>query len=265
VSLEPGRKLGLTASLIIVIVPVITFILYGLFFLSLFGLVSSGLTGGSPVFGSLFPIGILIALSVVGIIGFVGFILFIISMHSLSQYYNEPGIFRNVIYSFLVTIIGYVALFVTGLAVAFTAITSLKSSSTSGLSGAWFIGLILGIVAAALVIEIVSALLLMRAFNKLGEKSGVQNFNTAGTLYLVGTVLTIVFIGSLIVWIAWIFAAMGFNSLKPKTNETTTFPYANPQTPPTNLTQKRFCPYCGIENTPDSIYCVNCGKKLQQS
>ena len=55
---------------------------------------------------------------------------------------------------------------------------------------------------------IVNGVLYMRAFNKLKEKSGVDNFGTAGLLYLIGVFIP------LITWIAWIFAAMGFNKLK---------------------------------------------------
>jgi len=262
-SFESGRKLGLVASLIIVIVPVVIVILYGLLLLSLFGIISSDLTGGSQTFGSLFPTGIITALIIVGIIGLVGIILFLVAMHSLSQYYNEPDIFKNALYGFLVTLIGGVALTVVAFALIFTAIASSIVNSTSGFSRAWFFMFFFGVFVAAFVIEIVSAVLYMRAFNKLGGKSGVQRFNTAGTLYLIGTVLTIMLVGSLILWIAWIFASMGFNSLKPKANENTAFSYATQQAATTNLTQKKFCPYCGTENTPDSIYCVLCGKKLQ--
>ena len=262
-SFESGRKLGLAASLITVIVPVLIVILYGLLFLSLFGIISTDLTGGSQTFGSLFPAGIITAFIIVGIIGLVGIILFLVAMHSLSQYYNEQGIFKNALYGFLVNVIGGAALIVITFALVFTAIASSRASATPGVSGAWFATFFLGVVAAAFIIEVVSAVLYMRAFNKLGGKSGVQRFNTAGTLYLIGTVLTIVLVGGLILWIAWIFASIGFNSLKPKANETTAFPYATRQTATTNLTQKRFCPYCGTENPPDSVYCVICGKKLQ--
>ena len=74
--LESGRKLGLTASLIAVIVPVITVILYVLSFLSLFGLISKTFQG-SPFFGFPFFSGLSIAFLALGLIGFVGIILFI--------------------------------------------------------------------------------------------------------------------------------------------------------------------------------------------
>jgi uncharacterized membrane protein len=264
-SFELGKKLGLTASLIAVIVPVITVILYGLLFLSLFGIISSALTGGSQTFvGSLFPAGIAIAFVAIGIIGLIGIILFLVAMHSLSQYYSETGIFRNALYGFLINIIGVAALIVIAFALVFTTIVSSATSSTPGLSGAAFITVFLVVIVAALAISIVSAVFYMRAFNKLGEKSGVHTFNTAGLLYLIGTVLTIVLVGSLLVWIAWIFALSGFNSLKPKTAETSTVSYSTPQPSMAySVVQKRYCPYCGAQLSPDSVYCANCGKQLQ--
>jgi uncharacterized membrane protein len=128
--------------------------------------------------------------------------------------------------------------------------------------GLFLIGLV-SLIAAAIAIEVVSALFYKRAFNKLGEKSGVHSFDTAGLLLLIGAALSIVGIGGIISWIAWIFAAMGFNALKPKASETSTFPYSTPQTTTPIIAQKRFCSYCGKENTADSVYCVVCGQKLQ--
>ena len=225
-SFELGRKLGLTASIIAVIVPVITVILYGLLFLSLLGIISSALTGGSQTLVSpLFPAGILTALVAIGIIGLIGIILFLVAMNRLSQYYSEPSMFKNALYGFLINIIGITALIVIAFALIFTTIVHSATSSAPVLSGA-FTTMLLGVVVAALVISIASAVLYMRAFNKLGEKSGVHSFNTAGLLYLVGTALTIVLVGSLLVWIAWIFALSGFNSLKPKTAEPLTVSYS---------------------------------------
>ena len=261
-SFEWGRRLGLTASLINVIVPVIIAILYGLLILSLFGIFSSAVTGGSPSFGLLFPAGIFIGFIALGVLGLIGIILFLISMHSLSQYYNEPGIFKNALYGFLVNVIGVVVLIVVMFAVVLTEIASAANSSVTNVIGG-FITVFLALILLALVIAILSAVLYMRAFNKLGEKSGVRSFNTAGLLYLIGTVLTIVLVGSFLVWIAWIFALSGFNSLKPKISEPSTISYSTPQPSATYSQEQKFCVYCGAEISLDSVYCPNCGKQLQ--
>lgn len=96
----------------------------------------------------------------------------------------------------------------------------------------------------------------MRAFNKLKEKSGVDNFGTAGLLMLIGVFIPI------ITWIAWIFAAMGFNKLKAAPTPSPYVPYSvNP--PLSTTTQIKRCPNCGAENLIDALYCSSCGKPLQ--
>jgi len=61
---------------------------------------------------------------------------------------------------------------------------------------------LLALIAVFLVILIISSFFWKRAFNKLAEKSGNNNFNTAGLLILIGAAVPIVGIGGLIGWIA---------------------------------------------------------------
>jgi uncharacterized membrane protein len=150
-------------------------------------------------------------------------------MHRLSRYYAEPGIFKNALYGFVLNMVGGGTAAVIEFTLLIESIRSLNQTGTTPL--ATTLGpavspaasaqteLIIGYYAAAaigFVLGIISAVLYMRAFNKLAERSGRDSFKTAGLLYLLGTVLTIVLVGGLLTWIAWIFAATGFNSLKPK-------------------------------------------------
>ena len=91
-SFESARKMGLIASLIVVIVPVVVVIFDVVSLLSLFGVVfSPGVAGRSPL--SPFILGglnyTLIALSAVGLAGVA---LFFVAMNTLSHYYSESGI-----------------------------------------------------------------------------------------------------------------------------------------------------------------------------
>ena len=256
-SFESGRKLGLTASLIAVIMPVIG-VITAIF------LVLSLLAGTLSTLFNFESITILLAIA--GIITFAGFILFLVAMHSLSQYYSESGIFKNVLYGFIINIVGAAIAVSIELAIIVTSIVKIAQGAGTGTadpSAIQFIILFLAVFAVAFILGIVSAVFYMRAFNKLGEKSGINNFKTAGLLYLIGTVLSIVGIGVLLLWIAWIFAAQGFYSLKPKSPKPQHLFPPTSQTSLTGTAQKRFCPYCGTENTADSVYCVICGKKLQ--
>jgi uncharacterized membrane protein len=55
---------------------------------------------------SFFPGGYLAFFIIFAIVGLVGYILFILAMHQLSHYYKESGIFKNIVYALIVTIIG---------------------------------------------------------------------------------------------------------------------------------------------------------------
>lgn len=270
-SFESGKKLGLTASLIAVAIPVVGVITVVVFILSLFANALSGTSGSSTL------LGFIIFIIVLGIISFAGTILFILAMHHLAEYYGEPGIFRNVLYGFLINVVGTIAAVAIYAAAVIASLRNISNSSSyqatafitpsqtlqTSLSGGLtqiLTGYIVLLI-VSFVLAIVSAVFYMRAFNKLGEKSGVYNFKTAGLLYLLGGALAVVGIGVLLSWIAWIFALMGFRSLKPQTSEVSSLS-TTPQFTPSSV-QKRYCTHCGAENNLDSFYCKSCGKRMQ--
>ena len=234
---DSGRKLGLVASLIAVIVPAITVILYGFLFLSMLGSLSALFNGGTPAFASPISIyGTTFSLFALGIVGLVGIMLFLLAMYDLSYYYNEQGIFKNILYGFFTLLVGDMAVFAVVFGLTFSTVTSVIPSASTGTTdplspAAGIIGILVGIIIVGFVISTVSGIFYRRAFNKLGEKSGVDSFKTAGLLCLIGMTLSVVLIGALIFWIAWIFAASGFFSLKPQTNEPAAVSYAAPQPP----------------------------------
>ncbi len=115
------------------------------------------------------------------------------------------------------------------------------------------------LLAGLAIVTIVSALLIMRAFNRLGEKSEVDSFKTAGLLYLIGILLSLVVIGVVVMWIAFIFAAISFYRLKPLPPPTAAPVY---QPPPPPIVQTTVCPNCGAVNNPEAVYCKNCGTHL---
>ena len=228
ISFESGRKLGLIGSLIEIIMPVAFVITAGLY---IWSIISSLLSTSNPTIPSFFSTSLvyLIVFILLGIITFIGIILFIIGMRRLSRYYDEPGIFKNVLYGFILNIVGSVTATVIEFTFLLESLRSINQTSTTPLAAtlgpavstvaSFSTELTIGYYAALAIgfaLGIISAVLYMRAFNLLGEKSGKGNFKTAALLYLLGTVLTILLIGSLLVWIAWICAATGFNSLKPK-------------------------------------------------
>jgi uncharacterized membrane protein len=248
VSLESGKKYGFTASIINVLTPVFAVALvFGLIFYQL----TVRPTGAPSPFLAGALTGLMIVLSAVAL---AGLILFVLAMHKLSQYYNEPSIFKNVLYGLLITIAAGVVSVV--LEFGLIATIAYPSTVTSTAAVALITRLMLGFLAVftvAIISAVINAVLYWRAFTKLGERSGVEVFKTAGLLYLIGSVLMIVAVGVIIVWVAWIYAAKGFRA--------STIP---PTITPQNL-GKIYCSYCGNENDQNAIYCKHCGKPLHTS
>jgi uncharacterized membrane protein len=77
--------------------------------------------------------------------------------------------------------------------------------------------------AALFVFMIISAIFFRKSLSLLSMKSGERIFETAGLLWLIGAVLTIILVGLILIWVAWILIAVGFFSIKTT---------AAPQPPP---------------------------------
>ncbi len=231
-SLESGRKLGLIASLIYVIAPVVlvAVLVFSIFASFQVGIASIFLPGIAA-----FSTGLLVFLIALGSVSVAGGILFIVAMNYLSHYYGEPAIFSNISTAIKITVATLAAVLISALIRQFAAVS---------------LALIV-----LVIVEIYGAVLVMRAFKKLGEKSGLDNFKTAGDLYLIGAIIPFVS------WIGWIFAAIGFRKLKPTSGIAPTVSY--PTQPQSNTMQTRRCPNCGAENGADANYCSSCGKPLQ--
>ncbi len=126
-----------------------------------------------------FSAGFTAFLITVGAIGIIGFILFMVAMYRLSHYYNEPRIFKNVLYAFIISIIsGVTSLFWNS---QFLHHFLKQGYFTTGQQPLLrhlhnLLLTYLVVLGVSIVFGIVNAVLYMRAFNKLDEKSGVDNF-----------------------------------------------------------------------------------------
>jgi uncharacterized membrane protein len=243
----PGRTLGLTASIIAIVLPIVAVAGAVSLFFSVISTITTGFTTGSSVSAFTFSIGLIVFFLAIIIMGLVEFIFFVVSIYQLSQYYNEPDIFRNLLYAILVAVISIVIAVILEVVFVFASIAA--QLATPFTPAPFFAGTYLVIIAISLGLSIVSGFFVMRMFNKLKDRSGKDSFGTAGILYIIGMIVPVVG------WVAWIFAAIGFNNLKPSTAQT----YFHP----TISTQTIRCPNCGAENPADAIYCGSCGKPLQ--
>ena len=167
-----------------------------------------------------------------GILALVGLILLMIGIKGLANYYNEQGIFSNVLYSVIIAIGGGIV------AVGAIAISAMSALADLGIDlatiedwanagtefGAVFtditdfsaiMGLFSALIVGALilfVVLIISMYFARKSMNQLSEKSGIGLFGTAGLMMLIGAIIPV--IGLLIIWIGLLLAMVGFFQLK---------------------------------------------------
>lgn len=152
------------------------------------------------------------------VLGIVGIILLLRSMKEFSSYYQDEKIYQDS----LTGIKYYVVAIVAG-AVAIAAFTvgiwtATDFTSEFVLTAGFGIGLaafIAGLV-VAFVFYVLASSHLRRTFNSLAEKSGESSFATAGTLLWIGSILTIIGVGLILIFVAWIFATIGFSTMKSR-------------------------------------------------
>lgn len=185
-----------------------------------------------------------------GILALVGLILLLIGLKGLADYYKEGGIFNNALYAIILVIVGGVVAIATVVVTALAAFSSIgidlanvtdwttfgteltsRFTDFTNFSAIWTL---VGALVAALVIIFVFAIIAVIFFRKslkqLSSKTGVGMFSTAGLLMLIGAVLTIIVIGAVLIWIAWILVAVAFFSIRAQpTQPTQTAPPPPPQ------------------------------------
>jgi uncharacterized membrane protein len=204
------------------------------------------------------------------ILGIIGIILLIRSIKEFANYYQDNQIYENALTGVKFYIIALIAA-----AVAITSIVIGAGSATGFTFKEPFVftaGFAAGLIAflAGLIIAFVFFVLasthLRKTFDTLAQKSGEHSFTTSASLLWWGSRLTIIGVGFILIFVAWIFAVIGFFTMRAPQQQ----PYA-PQpysytTPPTQSTTQqpaaRFCPNCGSPVAPDAIYCSHCGKQL---
>jgi len=176
-----------------------------------------------------------------GLLAIVGIIMVLVATKGLADHYNESGIFNNALYGFITTIVGGVA-FVGVLIITFLmALTSLaldwtnweewaatlSESFTNPSAVFTLLGSIIVAFIVLFIVIVIAAIFYRNSLNLLASKSGVGTFGTAGLLLLIGAILSIILIGFIVIWNAFILLAVAFFSLKPATESPQT-----PETPP---------------------------------
>ena len=203
---------------------------------------------------------LLLVFMAVPIVGIIGILLLIIGLKGLSEYYKDNDIYQSAIWGVIYGIIGIIAL---SIGLFGSVISSMFSSIAAGPGIAALFGLLVFILVllTAFVFFLLMAMKFRKCFNILADRSGEQLFRTAGTLLIIGAILTIILVGVVLLFIAWLLATIAFFSLRPKSYSSS---YVSTQTssPTPTIQATRYCPNCGAPVDPNTVFCSHCGTQL---
>jgi uncharacterized membrane protein len=174
---------------------------------------------------------------VIGILPSVGWLLMIlgivfvlIALNGYGDAYKDGSIIHNTVYTIVFEIIGVVVFIGVVFYGAMGFLASLGIKNISDLQS-WqqinwqqavnttnilpFVGaIVLGLV-ILFAFTVLASLYFKKAMNALSTKTGVKLFHTTGTVFFIGALLTIILIGLIIIWVAFILMMISFYESKP--------------------------------------------------
>ena len=138
-SLESGRKFGYYSSLINVILPIVAIVGVVAFYIFYNCFAATRIANGTvaPAFSGVFGRIHYIYIAIGGC-AIAGFVMFMYAMYNLSNYYNEPAIFKNVLYAFIVSIVSGAVIIALVFAVLISAITGISQTNTPSTHHSYF-------------------------------------------------------------------------------------------------------------------------------
>ncbi len=189
-------------------------------------------------------------------VSIVGIILVYIGIKGLSEYYKDESIYHDALRGFIFLIIAAVVIAVAVPVFIFSGVFNIFALGSFGI-GFGIVALLLVIV-MVFIFYLLAALSLRQAFNTLAQRSGEHMFETAGMLLFIGAILTIILVGFVLIFLAWIIATIAFFSIKVPQQQYTYTPLQAAQP----IQPSRFCPNCGASQDPTATFCSHCGKQL---
>lgn len=195
------------------------------------------------------------------VLSIIGVVMLLSAIKGFSSYYQEPSMYDNALKGFINYIIA--AIF---FAISFGLLIVGIASILFALVG---IAAFIACLVIAFIFYVMAAKRLRVTLNSLSQKTGEKSFETAGTLLWWGAILTIVFVGFILIFIAWIFTTIGFFSMKTSSQQQQysqqPYSYTPPPPPPPPTEQPaaaaRFCSNCGASIQPGVTFCPSCGKQ----
>lgn len=177
-------------------------------------------------------------------LGIVGYILTLIAVKYVSDEVQDSSIFSDMLYAVITGILGV------GIGAFVVFFGSLGSVFTAGVSA--FVGGI-AFLAVVWIALIISSVFVRRAFDKMATKLNVGTFRTAGTLYFIGALLTIVLVGFIILFIGFILQVVAFFSIQDAQSST--------QATMAATAGFKYCPSCGTQMAASAAFCPKCGAR----
>jgi uncharacterized membrane protein len=165
-----------------------------------------------------------------GILFLIGLIFVLIAVKGYGDAYKEGSIFQNTLYTVVFEIVGFVifiGIAIYGLmgflsSIGFNSFTDFSSwtridwqnaitpSTILPFVGAFILGLVV-----LFAFTVLAALYFRKAMKTMSEKTNVSLFHTTGTVFFIGAILTIIFIGFIIIWVSFILLIIAFYESKP--------------------------------------------------
>ena len=198
-------------------------------------------------------------LQIIPYLNVVGFILTLIAVKFVSDEVRDGSIFSDMLYAVIAGIVGF----------AIAAVGIFGTLFSIGVLGPAALGRIVVFLVVAWISLIVSSIFIRKAFDKMATKLNVGTFRTAGMLYFVGALLTVILVGFVILFIAFILQVVAFFSIneamgQPQGMQAAPMSPATPATPAMmGSTQggTKYCVNCGTSMAADVAFCPKCGAK----
>jgi uncharacterized membrane protein len=184
-------------------------------------------------------------LEIIPFVSIIGYILVLISIKFISDEVHDGSIFSDMI---IAVVAGIAGAAIGGFILVFSGIFSVFTAGISAIFG------VLTFLAIVWIVLVVSSIFVRRAFNNIATKLNVGTFRTAGTLYFVGALLTIILVGFLILFVAYIVQIVAFFSIQEG--------QPAPQGAMPAQTPVKYCPACGAQVATNATFCPKCGAKL---
>jgi len=174
------------------------------------------------------------------VLGIIGVVLLLIAFYSASEYYQEHKIFSNAI-KYLVSVATSLAIIIGAAVYALLKIAGMGLLNSpliwGGMSQREIISkiedinwiydaliyktlviMIVGIIVGIAVL-IISGVFFKRTTDIMARYTGISLFSTAGTIYVIGAILAIIFVGLLLIFVSYLLLGIAFLLIKEKPKE----------------------------------------------